>query len=85
MIDIGRKRDMELLMSVVNDEAEPLLRRRHAYRTAQSIRRKMADGYVLRLRLRLIAAIIANDIPQIHKLSERIEDYERHNHLNRKM
>lgn len=84
MIDIGRKQDMQVLMLSVNDEREPLARRRKAYRTMQSIRRKMSDQHILRLRLRLIAASRADDVVQVEKISGRIEDYERRHQLNRK-
>lgn len=84
MIDLGRKQDMQALMLVVNDNYEPLSRRRHAYRTMQSIKRKMSDSHITRLRLRLIAATIDNNIPEVEKIGGRIEDYERHNYINRK-
>ncbi len=84
MIYIGRKQDMQTLMLFVNNEQESLARRRKAYRTMQSIKRKMSDQHILRLRLRLIAATIADDVHEIGKISGRIEDYERRYHLNRK-
>lgn len=84
MIDIGRKLDMQLLMTVVNDELEPLFRRKHAYRTMQSIKSKMSDQHITHERLRLIAANIAEDVEEVTKISERIQAYERRNHLMRK-
>jgi len=84
MIDGGRKLDMQMLMAVVNDVQEPLFRRRHAYRTMQSIKSKMHDRVIVQLRLRLIAATSAGDIAETEKIGERINDYERRNHVNRK-
>jgi hypothetical protein len=76
---------MEMLMTFVNNEQEHPIRRRRAYRTMQSIRRKMNDKTILRLRLRLIAASIVSDHKEAEKIGERIEDYERHHYINRKM
>ncbi len=83
MIDLGRKRDLEVLMIAVNDPSEPMMRRRHAYRTMSSIRRKMRDTRILKMRLRLIAATMNNDLTQVNKISERLNDYERKHHTNR--
>lgn len=84
MIDLGRKRDMQILMAAVNDEAEPIMRRRRAYRTFMSIRRKMNDTNVTKLRLRLIAAASNSDKLEVEKISDRLNDYERKHHINRK-
>lgn len=84
MIDLGRKKDLEMLMTVVNNESEPLFRRRRAYRMVQSIRSKMSDPVILRLRLRLIAASQNDNHVEIEKIGERIEEYEKRNHLMRK-
>jgi hypothetical protein len=83
MIDLGRKQDMMVLMAAVNDESRPLMQRRRAYRTCMSIKRKMSDKTISKLRLRLIAASIANDLPEIEKLGERLQEYER-KHVIRK-
>lgn len=84
MIDLGRKKDMEMLMTVVNDVTQPLILRRRAFRRMQSIKAKLSDKTILRLRLRLIAATIYNDIPNMLKISERLQEYEVRNHLMRK-
>lgn len=84
MIDIGRKLDMEALMKVVNDSSEPLFRRRRAHQMMMSIKDKMSDPFIARTRLRLIGATINNDLPEVEKLSGRIQDYEYRYHRNRK-
>lgn len=84
MIDIGRKKDLEMLMSVINNEHESIERRRKAYRMFQSIKSKMGDKTILDLRLKLIAANMNNDADQVEKISMRIQDYENHKHLMRK-
>lgn len=83
MIDLGRKHDLEAFMAIVNNEQEHPLRRRNAYRVMQSVRKKMRDQKILKLRLRLIAATLANDLVQIMKISERLQDYE-HKHYPRR-
>ncbi len=84
MIDLGRKRDMQILMMAVNDETETLSRRRLAYRTCMTIKHKMNDKHITTLRLRLIAASQNQDKPEVEKISARLNDYERRHHLNRK-
>ena len=84
MIDIGRKNDMQMLMRFVNDPNEPLFRRRKAFRTMQSIKHKMSDTTVQKLRLRLIAANMNNDSHEVEKISMRLQDYERKHHTLRK-
>lgn len=84
MIDLGRKKDMEILMLMVNDQGSHITKRRQAYRTMQSIKRKMNDPTITKLRLRLIAASLNNDVDESDKLSERIQDYERKHYIARK-
>lgn len=84
MIDLGRKKDMEALMNRVNDESIPLSLRRGSYRSFMSIRRKMNDPVITKLRLRLIAATVGNDLPEVLKIGERLTEYEARHYGKRK-
>lgn len=84
MIDIGRQKDLEMLMLFVNDERQHIMQRRRAYRTMANIKHKMKDPYILKLRLMLIAANIRNDSNEVEKISDRLNMYERKYYINRK-
>lgn len=84
MIDLGRKKDLEMLMLFVNDERQNVMQRRRAFRTMENIKRKMNDPFILKQRLRLIAANIAADSKEVEKIGDRLQEYEKRYYINRK-
>jgi len=78
-VDLSREADLIQLNQVINDQTDKYTyhQKRRARRTTSKILKKIHDPYLKDTRMRLIRATRANDIAEINKISDTLQEYER--------
>jgi hypothetical protein len=75
-MDGSRYADLNRLQAVLDDPNETYLHKKQAYRTKERILQKLRDPVLKKQRQRLILAHRADDVAEVEKISELLQEYE---------